>query len=176
MQTYSVTPQLLASSRLQLAARIIPGKSPQFKRESLSRGRGEGVSLLKRAPGRVGPETKMWKRFRPEDNVMGSPLVIVFGLVLPVMIALAVIIRLAAGSMDRGRIEAHIEAQGGEVIKVTWSPFGPGWFGNRNERIYAVRYVDRQGYEHQAYCKTSMFAGVYFAQDHYVIGSDRRSR
>jgi hypothetical protein len=84
------------------------------------------------------------------------------------LIALVVVLCLAAGSMDRGRIRKYIEARGGKVIQVKWSPFGPGWFGEKNERIYAVRYMDRSGDEHEAFCKTSMLTGVYFTLDNVV--------
>jgi len=66
------------------------------------------------------------------------------------------------------RIRAHIEEQGGRVIRIDWSPFGRGWFGSKNERIYEVEYEDSNGYAHKAYCKTSMWSGVYWTEDKIV--------
>lgn len=85
---------------------------------------------------------------------------VVFG-----FIVLAVLIRLGAGSADDGRIRENIEQQGGKIRSINWSPFGRGWFGSKNERIYEVVYEDAQGKVHEAYCKTSMFSGVYWTED-----------
>ena len=83
-------------------------------------------------------------------------------------IVLAVLIRLAAGSTDDGRIRENIEQQGGQIRSLNWSPFGRGWFGSKNERIYEVVYEDAQGKVHQASCKTSMLSGVYWTEDKIV--------
>jgi hypothetical protein len=86
-------------------------------------------------------------------------------------ILLAIVIRFAAGSTDDGRIRENIEQQGGKITSINWSPFGRGWFGSKNERIYEVVYEDAQGRIHQAYCKTSMFSGVYWTDDKVVGGA-----
>src|SRR2546425_905619 len=92
----------------------------------------------------------------------------VFFLVVPLFIVLAIAIRLVAGGFDHNRVSQYVESQGGKVISANWSPFGPGWFGDKHNRIYEVRYVDRDGNEHHAYCKTSMLTGVYFTEDRIV--------
>jgi 5-methylthioribose kinase len=89
-------------------------------------------------------------------------------LLIPAAILIVIVVRLAAGGMDRDRIRLYIEERGGKVIDTFWEPFGPGWFGERSDRIYSVRYRDRDGNEHQAYCKTSMWSGVYLAEDRIV--------
>ena len=81
------------------------------------------------------------------------------------ILALVLLLRLVAGQMDRGRIDEYIQSQGGRVLEQRWTPFGTGWFGDRDMRIYTVRYVDREGNVHDATCKTSMFSGVYFTED-----------
>lgn len=93
------------------------------------------------------------------------------GLVLVGFIALAIVVRLLAGSSDRRRIEGEIASRGGTLLEVMWQPFGKGWFGEKNDRIYSVRYRDREGVEREAWCKTSMMSGVYFADDRVVAGS-----
>jgi hypothetical protein len=80
----------------------------------------------------------------------------------------ALIIRLIAGSVDHDRVEEYISERGGRVIEKNWSPFGKGWFGSENERIYEVKYEDKDGNIHKATCKTSLFSGVYFTQDEIV--------
>ncbi len=84
---------------------------------------------------------------------------------IPLAILAAIGFRLGAGNMDRNRIADYIQGSGGRIIEITWSPFGPGWFGEKSDRIYCVRYVDRDGDEHEAHCKTSLFTGVYLTED-----------
>ena len=90
-------------------------------------------------------------------------------IVIPLLIGLPLIIRVAAGQVDRRRIEEDVRSRGGYITDIRWRPFGPGWFGEKESRIYQVEYVDREGSRHQAYCKTSLWSGVYFTQDQ-VIG------
>jgi len=78
-----------------------------------------------------------------------------------VLIATAVAIRLVAGALDGERIANHFEQRGWTVLSQAWDPFGPGWFGERNARIYRVAYVDEQGARRTAHVKTSMLSGVY---------------
>jgi len=89
-------------------------------------------------------------------------------ILIPIVIVITVIIRLAAGGMDRDRIREYIASLGGQMLETRWSPLGPGWFGSKHHRIYTVRYLDRNGNEHRAYCKTSLFTGVYFTHDEIV--------
>ena len=89
-------------------------------------------------------------------------------LLVPVAILFALVIRHIAGGMDGDRIRRYIQGRGGAVQESRWSPFGPGWFGARSERLYRVRYVDRDGAEHEADCKTSMWTGVYFTEDRII--------
>jgi hypothetical protein len=91
-----------------------------------------------------------------------------FFLLIPVFIVIAIVIRLAAGGMDHDRIKKYVEERGGTVLDSNWSPFGPGWFGEKSDRIYGVRYLDKDGNEHEAHCKTSMWTGVYFTEDRIV--------
>lgn len=83
-------------------------------------------------------------------------------------IVLAIVIRLFAGRLDGNRVGEYIRMQGGELIESRWSPFGRGWLGDKDDRIYQVRYRDRTGNIHQATVKTSMFSGVYFTEDRVV--------
>ena len=71
-------------------------------------------------------------------------------------------VRLGADRLDRQRIRAYVKERGGQVQQIQWRPFGKGWFGERNARIYAVDLVDAHGAGHTATCKTSMGAGVYW--------------
>lgn len=80
----------------------------------------------------------------------------------------ALLIRLMAGGLDRDRVDRYIEERGGRVLDKQWTPFGRGWFGEKDSRIYSVRYQDAQGNVHDATCKTSMLSGVYFTEDKIV--------
>ncbi len=52
----------------------------------------------------------------------------------------------------------------------SWTFFGPGWAGKNEDRIYEIRYLDKDGNQHHAYCKTSGWSGVYFN-----LAAERRS-
>ena len=80
---------------------------------------------------------------------------------------LAIAIRVVAGVMDSDRVKSYIESKGGKLISKGWSPFGNGWSGDKN-RIYDVRYEDREGNIHKATVKTSAMAGVYFTEDKII--------
>lgn len=81
---------------------------------------------------------------------------------------MAIAFRLMAGGMDRSRVGKYIQSRGGKVLETHWAPFGRGWFGEKNDRIYEVRYADADGNLHHSTCKTSMFSGVYFTEDRVV--------
>ena len=66
-----------------------------------------------------------------------------------------------------------IDERGGTVLYSNWSPFGRGWFGEQSDRIYGVRYLDKDGNEHEAHCKTSMWTGVYSTEDRIVRYAER---
>ncbi|MFN3148622.1 hypothetical protein [Bremerella sp.] len=89
-------------------------------------------------------------------------------LVIGIAIAAGLMIRLLAGSLDRDRVRQYITSIGGELLESHWAPFGPGWFGEKNDRIYSVRYRDRDGCIHKAHVKTSMMSGVYLTNDTIV--------
>jgi hypothetical protein len=86
-------------------------------------------------------------------------------IIVAVVIVVLILLRLTKGGMDRGRINSYIEAHGGRLIDASWRPFGPGWLGKHYDRIYKVRYLDKDGNHHHAYCKTSGWSGVYFTDD-----------
>ncbi len=90
------------------------------------------------------------------------------GIGMILLILLVIVIRLLAGGMDHDRVRQYIASQDGRVLDVQWAPFGPGWFGEKSDRIYQVRYLDKNGNEHEAHCKTSLLTGVYFTQDQIV--------
>jgi hypothetical protein len=78
---------------------------------------------------------------------------------------IAVAIRLFAGTVDSGRIESYIEDHGGTLLDKSWDPFGPGWFGEKDSRLYKIVYRDAHGDVHEAHVKTSMLSGVYLTND-----------
>ena len=92
----------------------------------------------------------------------------IFVVLIPLAIIVAIVIRFAAGNLDQDRVRQYVEERGGKLISADWAPFGPGWFGEKNDRIYQVRYLDHDGNEHEAYAKTSMWTGVYLTEDRIV--------
>jgi hypothetical protein len=96
-----------------------------------------------------------------------------FFIFILVFIVIAIVIRLAAGGLDHDRIKQYVEERGGKVLVSNWSPFGPGWFGEKSDRIYGIRYLDQDGNEHEAHCKTSIWSGVYLTDDRIVKYAER---
>ena len=78
---------------------------------------------------------------------------------------LALVVRLVAGSLDAERVERYIQQRGWTLLGKSWDPFGPGWFGEKSDRIYKVVYRDQHGHTHRAHVKTSLFTGVYLTND-----------
>jgi hypothetical protein len=105
-------------------------------------------------------------------TIMDSPAPFLL-LVIPIALAVGLFFRYFAGSLDQDRVKSYVEQRGGRFISAEWAPFGPGWFGEKNDRIYQVRYYDYDGNEHEAYAKTSMWTGVYFTDDRIVHYASR---
>ena len=93
---------------------------------------------------------------------------IVFLGIAVIFIAIGIGGRLTAGMMNHDRIRTYINNKGGTVIEIVWTPFGPGWFGEKSDAIYEVDYHDRDGNHRRAHCKTGMFSGVYLHNDRLV--------
>ena len=93
--------------------------------------------------------------------------IIFLGIVVP-FIAIVIGCRVIAGTLNHDRIRIYIKNKGGKVIEIVWTPFGPGWFGEKSDAIYEVDYYDRDGNYRRAHCKTSMFSGVYLHNDRLV--------
>ncbi len=89
-------------------------------------------------------------------------------LLIIVFVVLAIGIRLCAGALDGDRVERHVRDMGGELIDKSWDPFGPGWFGEKDSRIYEIIYRDSRGALHRAHVKTSMLSGVYLTNDRII--------
>ena len=86
--------------------------------------------------------------------------------IVVIFIIIAIVVRLAAGSFDGDRVKAYVEQTlKGELLDQSWDPLGPGWFGEKDSRIYEIIYKDRDGHTHRANVKTSMMSGVYLTND-----------
>ena len=103
-------------------------------------------------------------------NQSMDPAVIIF-----VGVSIAIVLRFMAGTFDGDRVEQYIRDMGCELLDKSWDPFGPGWFGERDARIYQVVYRDREGRVHRAHVKTSMMSGVYLTNDEIVEDAPKRS-
>ena len=91
------------------------------------------------------------------------------------MIGLAIVFRLIAGSFDGDRVERYVQEQGWELVDRSWDPFGPGWYGEKDSRIYQIKYRDRQGNLHKSHVKTSMLSGVYLTNDEIIESSNQQA-
>lgn len=99
------------------------------------------------------------------DSIGG---VLIVGTLVFGIISLWIVSYVVARSFDGERVERYIREIGGELIDRSWDPFGPGWFGEKESRIYQIVYRDRDGRTHRAHVKTSMLSGVYLSNDHIV--------
>ncbi len=88
--------------------------------------------------------------------------------ILLAVVAIAIVFRLLAGSMDGDRIERYVQERGGTLRAKSWAPFGKGWVGEKNDRIYEIEYATDSGEIRRATVKTSMLSGVYFTDDRPV--------
>lgn len=86
-------------------------------------------------------------------------------LLIPLVIVLMVGGWWVTSSWDEKRVRDYIQERGGRIVSIHWSPFGKGWFGEKNDRIYEVVFYDDKGEQHFATCKTSMMSGVYWTED-----------
>lgn len=89
-------------------------------------------------------------------------------------VIISIVIFLVSVVADRDRIAEYIESRGGQLLDKEWRPFGPGWFGEEDSRIYEITYLDRDGNRHKAHCKTSFWSGVYFTEDEIVSYANPR--
>lgn len=67
--------------------------------------------------------------------------------------------------LDTNRIKNDLDSRGCKLLSKKWLLFGKGWFGEKNDRIYKVTYLDRDENKHTSFVKTSLFSGVYFSDD-----------
>jgi hypothetical protein len=68
-------------------------------------------------------------------------------------------------SLDKSRITEYVQQRGGRIVSISWAPFGRGWFGEKEERLYEVVYYDKDGKQHFATCKTAFWTGVFWTED-----------
>jgi hypothetical protein len=97
-----------------------------------------------------------------------------FGYALFVVMIFAAVVGLCFlhRSLDKNRITEYVCERGGRIVSITWAPFGKGWFGEKNDRIYEVVYYDAEGNQHWATCKTGVFSGVYWTEDRTSHGRE----
>lgn len=63
---------------------------------------------------------------------------------------------------DYLRIANDLARRGAQIVRARRRIFAPGRISNRSERFYLVDYISRAEKATQAYCRTSMFSGVYW--------------
>jgi hypothetical protein len=63
---------------------------------------------------------------------------------------------------DRQRIINDANNNGWTIKTIEWEPFGPGFLGEKNDRIYSVRFINENDIAQTRFCKTSVLSGVYW--------------
>jgi hypothetical protein len=84
------------------------------------------------------------------------------GLMIALAIALVIAVRVLLHFVDKARIMSAAQRKGWREIEVSWCPFAPGWFFEKGERHYSVRYRDEYGSYRERYVKTGLLTGVYW--------------
>ncbi len=79
-------------------------------------------------------------------------------LVLTVILGLRFVLHF----VDKDRIRKSARGKRWTKVRVMWTPFGPGWFFERGERIYRVDFHDEKGAARSRYCKVGLFTGVFW--------------
>lgn len=114
------------------------------------------------------PTALLLERHSREGGSSLSPGVI--AAIVTAVIVTAIGGRVVTHGLDRKRIDAYAAEQGWTLVSCTWKLLGPGWFGSKGTRIYAITYTDREGRTHEAFAKTSALSGVYLTEDRIVDG------
>ncbi len=86
---------------------------------------------------------------------------------LLIIIPIAIGVRIFCHFMDKDNITASATDHGWTDVAISWEPFAPGWFFEKGERHYLVRFTDKDGVRKSRYCKTSYFTGVYWRDEFY---------
>ena len=76
--------------------------------------------------------------------------------------------------LDKRRIQGYMVENGFRLISCKWRIFGPGWFGERDSRIYAVIYEDTEGNICGTHIKTALGSGVYHLDSEIIQPSDTK--
>ena len=90
-------------------------------------------------------------------------------IILLAAILLLIIVRIILHFSDKNRITSAAEKHSWKIIEIIWDPFAPGWFAETRERHYSVKYIDESGITKKRICKTSLFTGVYWRDDIFLI-------
>lgn len=69
------------------------------------------------------------------------------------------------GRFDKRRIRQHLAQQGARLTGIAHCMRVEAMVLDENERFYRIAYLDRNGWQHGAICKTSCFGGIYHADD-----------
>lgn len=93
-----------------------------------------------------------------------------------VFLIMAGSIRVFAGHLDKKRIHEYFFSRSFKILMLNWDPFGPGWLGGNNARIYFAKYKDKDGNLYEASIKTSMWNGVYITNEKLLEAAPHRAK
>lgn len=85
------------------------------------------------------------------------------GIAVLAFLSAVLLLRILTTLIDHFRIRRSLRKSSFQIQSIRWSPFGRGWTSSHGERIYKVHYLDNLGIEHTAYCKISLFSGIYWS-------------
>ncbi len=91
-----------------------------------------------------------------------------------ILILLAIIAgRIVLARIDAQRIASYISQEGGNILNTRWTPFVSHVKAKMAERLYRVRFLDRNCHEHLATFKSGGKKRIFVAHDEIVRRSKR---
>jgi hypothetical protein len=94
-------------------------------------------------------------------------------IVVSLLVIAGVLLWFMNRSMDQDRLRGHLETRGSKLLDLQMLAVGRDWWARSLERSYEVRYLDADGHEHLATCKTGLFKGVNWTDDKFIRYADQ---
>ena len=101
-------------------------------------------------------------------HLEGIAVALLLGAGLYAVIWALVAVKRSGVRRSRRYIEAYFDKRGERLVEARWKPLGPGAQAG-TDKLFIVTYVDREGREHSASCRSGP-SGVHLADDDLTGG------
>lgn len=96
-----------------------------------------------------------------------------FLIVVPLFLILGILLWFFNRGMDEDRVRGWLETRGNKLLECIHTPTNKGWWAEARERFYDVRYLDTDGHEHFAMCRTGLITGLIWTSDKFLRYADQ---